>query len=212
MSNLQYSGAPQNCAVKATEPRNPQGKGKVRTQANTTTNSEDLLKMQLSMTCDLPTMMNQLQLKEGYLTSNEALRTMYSDSSTVHLKRTARALASLSTDSDENFETSDRLPAIALPLILAPGNSSTKLPAQGPKRSLAAPPKTRIMPVSDPNELRALIESLQQKRMEQIEQTTTCNRLATRPLKTSRRRKGSLTTMLRDTFHRLCHFAVQAMA
>ena len=148
------------------------------------TKEEQRLKMQLSHTTDLPTVMNQLQFKEGCLTSNEALREMYSDSSTVHLKRTARALASQSRyDADqENFETCDRLPSVALPLTLAPGNSSTKLPAQGPKRVLAAAPKTRIMPVSDPNELRAIVAMLQQRKVDQIEKhATTYNRLNASP-------------------------------
>lgn len=136
--------------------------------------------MQLSMTCDLPTMtkmINQLEFKEGYLTSNEALRTMYSDSSTVRLKRTARALAYMDVE-EENFETSDRLPAIAHPLKLTAGSSCTNLPPQTTKRVLAPPPKTRIMPIGDPTELRALIEGLQARQREQMEKSATYNRLA----------------------------------
>ena len=127
---------------------------------------EKLLKMQLSMTTDLPIAMQQLQLQEEPQACSDTLRNMYSDSAVIHLKRTARALASLSANNTDfdNYQTSERLPALTSPLMMSAGTSCTNIPAQSPKRALAPAPQTRIMPVSDPHELRTLIESLQSRR------------------------------------------------
>lgn len=127
-----------------------------------------------ALTSDQPTFSQLLDIRSGSMSSNEALRNMYADSSVVRLKRTARVLASLDNASEEGFVTSDKLPSISSPLVLTVGNSQTKLqalpimPAPARRRNLLPAPKTGMLPVSSPTELRALVEITHSKRKEQI--------------------------------------------
>jgi hypothetical protein len=117
------------------------------------------------------------------MSSNEALRTMYADSSVVRLKRTARVLASLDNDNEQNLVTSDKLPSISAPLVLAVGASQTKIqalpimPAPARKRNLLPAAKTGMLPVSSATELRALVEVTHSKRQEQIAHKKTHQKL-----------------------------------
>ena len=127
-----------------------------------------------SLTSDQPTFSQMLDIRSGSMSSNDALRNMYADSSVVRLKRTARVLASLATNDDESMVTSDKLPVINAPLVLSVGNSQTKLqalPIMAPparRRSLLPAPKTGMLPISSATELRALVEISHSKKKEQI--------------------------------------------
>ncbi|MFA7340570.1 MAG: hypothetical protein WC028_27550 [Candidatus Obscuribacterales bacterium] len=126
-----------------------------------------------AMTSEQPSFGQLLEFRTGSFSSNEALRNMYADNSVVRLKRTARVLASLDND-NEHLATSDKLPAIASPLVLAVGTSQTKLQAlpimaaPARRRKLLPAAKTGMLPVSSPTELRALVEVTNSKRREQI--------------------------------------------
>ncbi len=108
--------------------------------------------------------------------TSETLNTMYESASVIRLKRTARALAAqtISADDENNFITSDKLPAIASPLVLSVGTSQTKLQAlpvmAAPvrRRNLLPAPKTNMLPISSPTELRGIIRESHSKRQEQI--------------------------------------------
>ncbi len=127
-----------------------------------------------SLTSEQPSFGQLLEFRAGSMSSNEALRTMYADSSVVRLKRTARVLASLDNDNEQNLVTSDKLPSISSPLVLAVGASQTKLqalpimPTPARRRNLLPAAKTGMLPVSSATELRALVEVTHSKRQEQI--------------------------------------------
>ena len=127
-----------------------------------------------AMTSDQPSFGQLLEFRSGSFSSNEALCNMYADSSVVRLKRTARVLASLDINEEQNLVTSDKLPSISSPLVLAVGTSQTKLqalpimPAPARRRKLLPAAKTGMLPVSSPTELRALVEVTNSKRREQI--------------------------------------------
>lgn len=137
------------------------------------------LHRQQAMTSDQPSFGQLLEFRSGSFSSNEALRNMYADNSVVRLKRTARVLASLDNGEEQNLVTSDKLPSIASPLVLAVGTSQTKLQAlpimaaPARRRKLLPAAKTGMLPVSSPTELRALVEITHSKRREQIAQKKT---------------------------------------
>jgi hypothetical protein len=132
--------------------------------------------LEQSLTAEQPSFSRLIDARPGAMSTSETLRNMYGENNVVRLKRTARALASLSVseDDEENFVTSDKLPSIASPLVLSVGASQTKLQAlpimQAParRRNLLPAPKTNMLPVSSPTELRALIKDSHSKRQEQI--------------------------------------------
>ncbi|MDP3507117.1 MAG: hypothetical protein Q8T09_03930 [Candidatus Melainabacteria bacterium] len=127
-----------------------------------------------AMTSDQPSFGQLLEFRSGSLSSNEALRNLYADNSVVRLKRTARVLASLDNDDEKILATSDKLPSVSSPLVLAVGASQAKLQAlpimaaPARRRKLLPPAKTGMLPVSSPTELRALVEVTNSKRQEQI--------------------------------------------
>ncbi|CAN5233001.1 hypothetical protein BH11CYA1_BH11CYA1_35830 [soil metagenome] len=127
-----------------------------------------------SLTSEQPTFSQMIDIRSGSMSSNDALRNMYADSSVVTLKRSARVLASLANCDDDNLVTSDKLPSINAPLVLTVGNSQTKLQAlpimtaPARRRNLLPAPKTGMLPVSSATELRALVEISHSKKQEQI--------------------------------------------
>ncbi len=133
------------------------------------------------MTNELDSILAARQHLEQSLACDKPSFNIYESASVIRLKRTARALASqtLSDDDENNFITSDKLQAIAAPLVLAVGTSQTKLQAlpiiapPARRRNLLPAPKTSMLPISSPTELRGIIRQSHSKRQEQIKARNT---------------------------------------
>lgn len=133
------------------------------------------------MTDELDSILAARQHLEQSLASDKPSFTVYESANVIRLKRTARALASqtASDDDENNFITSDKLQAIAAPLVLSVGTSQTKLqalPIMAPparRRNLLPAPKTNMLPISSPTELRGIIRQSHSKRQEQIKARNT---------------------------------------
>ena len=97
---------------------------------------------------------------------------LYEECTMDELKRTARSLA-LQNDSIEEGEegrhvTSDKLPLITAPLRLTTG-CAFKRDKQPQRRSLLAPPRTRVLGFGDAEALLNIIESTQERRSRDLE-------------------------------------------
>lgn len=96
---------------------------------------------------------------------------LYKEDTIEELKKTARALALQSNipgeDEEGNHVTSDRLPLITAPLRLTVGRGEGE---EAPKRrSLLAPPRTRILGFSDASALLEIIEGTQERKQKELE-------------------------------------------
>ncbi|MDX1986312.1 MAG: hypothetical protein SFV17_06465 [Candidatus Obscuribacter sp.] len=97
---------------------------------------------------------------------------LYEECTMDELKRTARSLA-LQNDSIEEGEegrhvTSDKLPLITAPLRLTAGCAFQR-DKQPQRRSLLAPPRTRVLGFGDAEALLNIIESTQERRSRELE-------------------------------------------
>lgn len=97
---------------------------------------------------------------------------LYEECTMDELKRTARSLAMQNDSVEEGEEgrhvTSDKLPLITAPLRLTAGcaHQTNKQPQ---RRSLLAPPRTRLLGFSDAEALLNIIESTQERRSRELE-------------------------------------------
>ncbi len=150
---------------------------------------EDRLKQEQSMTSDLPLSALTIEMREGILAASAGtIKSSFGEAPAVHFRRTAHALATLEPQTKKEQEaTMGCLPVFISKISMGfkkqqqQEQEQTPLCAKTPRRQLLPPPKTVFLPSGDPAELRLIVEELQQKRSQALEQARITARLKALP-------------------------------